>query len=69
LNDLSKYAKDESFKENVNKFFWDVITQTDPLKASSLIVTGMNFIRTNKIQIYKKPSYMSNDTYSNGNEP
>ena len=55
LNSLTVHAKDESFKENVNKFFWDIICKTDQTKASQLIVTGLNFVRTNKIQIYKKP--------------
>ena len=53
LNEMTKIAKDEEFKANVNKFFWDIIGKTDQLKMGQLIVTGLNFIRTNKIGIYR----------------
>ena len=53
LNEMAKFAKDEDFKTSVNKFFWDIIVKTDQHKMGQLIVTGLNFIRTNKIVLYK----------------
>ncbi len=32
LNEMTKIAKDEEFKANVNKFFWDIIGKTDQHK-------------------------------------
>jgi hypothetical protein len=56
INEMAKFARDEEFKANVNRFFWDIILKADQQKQGQLVTTGLNFIRTNKIQIYKMPA-------------
>ena len=56
INEMAKFARDEEFKANVNRFFWDLILKADQQKTGQLVTIGLSFIRTNKIQVYKMPA-------------